>query len=461
MANLILWSCVNRIHAPIRTVACYQLASWLRQHGYTVKVIDFCHLMTPAELAAITEKNIGSDTLAIGVSSTFWNVADGKIATYAEPEWVLNARQILSTRTKLPWLLGGYGSISVKLTLDWIKFHGNAEDALLKWMDENSSKLVRRDLFDVKNISKSFLEDDFIQPYEVVSIELGRGCQFKCKFCSFPLIGKKKGTYLRDYGLLKDEFLKNYEEHNITRYYFQDDTVNESEEKVNALANIAQSLPFELSWTGYNRLDLIWSRPGTIQMLKDSGLKSAYFGIESFHPAASMAVGKGWNGKQGKEFLLKLKEEWKDNITWSLSLIIGLPGEDRKSIEETYQWCVDNEMYNWDFATLFINRNTNNIWKSEFEKEYSKYGYSFTGDKTDYNWKNDIWSREEANELRKELSFRGEQYQKPSSFLLSTLVGLDYSYEELMHTHINKLPWNEFLQRRDSMIKNYVEFQLR
>lgn len=459
MANLIIWSSVNINHAPIRTVAPYQLASWLRYHGYTVKVIDFCHAMTTNELVSITEKHIGSDTLAIGVSSSFWNNIAG-IQVFPEPLWVLHARSVLESRHKLPWLLGGYSVESIGLTLNWVKFHGNAEDSLLKWMDENSSKLKRRDLFDIKTLTKSFVEDDLIRSEEAIPIELGRGCQFKCNFCSYPLIGKKKGTYLRNFELLKDEFLRNYEEWGTTRYYFQDDTVNESEEKIQALADIAQSLPFRLEWTGYNRLDLIWSRPGTIQMLKDSGLRSTYFGIESFHPKASMAVGKGFNGKHGKDFLLKLKKEWNEEITWYLSFIIGLPGEDRTSIKESNQWCIDNGMYDWTFHALNINTSVGKLWKSEFDREYKKYGYSITTG-TPNMWKNDLWTRQEAINYSTELLKHSNLFCKPTSWLLTDLAGLGYNYADLMHKRKMNLDWKLFRTKTADIVKNYVEYQLR
>jgi hypothetical protein len=90
------------------------------------------------------------------------------------------------------------------------------------------------------------------------------------------------------------------------------------------MAEMAQRLPFKLEWIGYNRLDLIGSKPHTIQLLKDSGLKSSFFGIESFHSQASKIVGKGWNGVRGKEFLIELKERWGITTFYQLLLIIAV-----------------------------------------------------------------------------------------------------------------------------------------
>jgi len=461
MANLILLTCVNFLIAPARGVAAYQLASWIRHHGYTVKVIDFCHLIQTNDLVNIVEKHIGPETLAIGVSSTFWN---GEIQTsrdFPEPDWVLNAHRLISSRHKLPWLLGGYAAASPKLSQEWwVKFHSNAEDALLKWMDENSSKLRRRELFDIKTLTKSFVEDDFIQPFEVMPIELGRGCMFKCRFCRYDLLGKTPGTYLRDYGLLKDEFLRNYDEWGTTKYSYLDDTVNESEEKVRALADIAQSLPFKLEWVGYNRLDLICRRPGMIQMLKDSGLRSAYFGIESFHPRASLVVGKGWSGKEAKDFLLKLKKEWNEDITWYLSFIIGLPGEDRASIEDSNQWCIDNGMYEWTFHPLNINLSPGKLLKSEFDREYEKYGYSFPFN-DGLNWKNDLWTWKEARQYSLELIGRTTTEHKPTAWFLAQLVGLGYNYEDLMHRVKKTIDWKIFENKTVEIIQSYVTHQMK
>ena len=460
MANIILWNSFNINHSPMRTMSCYQLASWLRQHGYTAVVIDFCHLMGADRLAEVTEKYIGSDTLAVGVSTNFWNSNVDYGMTASEPLWVQLAREIVERRNPfVKWILGGNFVYSPNIKMSWRIFKWHAEDELLKWMDENSSKLKRRELFDITTSTQYFHSTDFIQPNEVLPIELGRGCQFKCKFCSYPLIGKKKGTYLRQFDHIRESFIRNYNEWGTTKYYFLDDTVNESDEKVQALAEIVQALPFELKWVGYNRLDLIGSKPETIKWLKDSGLKSPFFGIESFHPGASKIVGKGWIGKHGKDFLLRLKEEWGKDVNWHLSFIAGLPGETREDLQSTLQYCIENDMHDWYFHPLTINRNPDKMWKSEFALNYKDYGYSFTEEHNNFEWKNDYWTYRDVHTYVDELNLASKNYVKYSCWFLSALTSLGHSYD-IMHTLKKDLPRISYKVETWKFVGKYVSLHL-
>ena len=464
MANLILWSSMGVEHAPVRACGPTQLASWLRQHGYTVKVIDFCHLMTTDQLVAITDKHIGADTIAVGVSSTFWDErwkTGYNSIDHLEPDWVLNAREVVERKHKLHWLLGGGKSNFSPYKCQWIKMHGFAEDELLRWLDQNSGRYVRRELFDITCMERFSLEEDYIQPDEPLTIELTRGCKFKCKFCSYPLVGKKPGTYMRDPKYIREEFIRNYDEWGTTNYYFQDDTVNESLEKVQSIVDIVQSLPFELNWIGYNRLDLIGATPGMAQLLKDSGLRSSHFGIESFHRDASRAVGKGWNGLYARDYLLELRDMWGPSINWYLSFITGLPGEPEESVRQSHQWCKDNEMYSWSFFGLNISSADTRLWRSEFEINATEYGYKFPIEGNTHYWENGDWNAASARALGMELNAESTKLSKPSCWLLTELVGLGYTYEQIMSTSRAEHDWEKYRQQTKEFVEEYVSFQLR
>ena len=72
MANVILYSQIGHRPAIWRPIACYILARWLEEHGYTVQVIEFTHLFSPDELVEYTKMFVDDDTKLIGVSSTMW-----------------------------------------------------------------------------------------------------------------------------------------------------------------------------------------------------------------------------------------------------------------------------------------------------------------------------------------------------------------------------------------------------
>lgn len=460
MAHIIFWNGFAS-NVPERTLGVYQLAGWLRSHGYKVKVLDFCNwIKNPTKLAELTRKHITEDTVAIGVSTTFWSNEDDKSKNSIEPDWVHETRKLLEWDTpKIQWILGGSRSHKKSFKDHWVRFHDYAEDALLKWMDERCKNSHSRKNYDiVDHCSYSFEKEDAIAPHEVLPLELSRGCRFECSFCRFPLLGKTPGTYIRTEHSIREELIRNYNEFGTTNYNIMCDTYNESPEKVQMVHDIVQSLPFEINFAAYIRADLMHARPEQIRLLKDSGLRSAFFGIESFHPKASMAVGKGWNGKKGKDFLLKLKDEWGERTTWQMGFIVGLPGDTPDSLEETYEWCIANEMKCWDFNPLGLSIAHDEEIKSKFERESEKYGYTMTGPVT---WKNDVWTSESAIDFANMLNKKSIPHMSPGGFQVSKFISMGYSYDYTLHAKYGERwdAWPDIAAKRREFIINYIKQQ--
>ena len=466
MAHLILWNTLNIPHAPVRPAACHYLASWLRQHGHAVKVIDFCSLMSTQDLVNITLKNIRSNTVAVGVSSTFWKRGADNYTQPGEPQWVLDARRIVQQKhLNLDWVLGGSNTHTRNLKFAWQLLHGHAEDSLLVYMNEKTTKQYQQSKFDIATAHIQYGADLGLQSTESLPLEMSRGCQFKCTFCGYPLIGKKKGTYLKGFDLTERELLMNYEEYGITKYAVLDDTFNESDEKVQAMADIAQRLPFKLEWAGYNRLDLIGSKKHTIQTLKDAGLRSAFFGIESFHKDASKIVGKGWNGIHGKDFLLELKKQWGRDVNFHLSFIVGLPGETEEDIHISHQWCKDNNMPSWNYNGLQLRRGgqpEEMEWASEFSKNSSQYGFKFPHPLKDSYWENGTWNVQTAEKKANELTNDARAFGLyPTSWRLNELSTLGFSFDELMNKKENEFDYSDLNKRNRAFVQTYVDFQMK
>ena len=481
MANLILWNPYAKngdTSNPIRPMGPHALASWITKHGYTVKVIDFCNFMSAQELADITDIYIGSDTLAIGVSTTFWgrggvvgNVEHTKDKnSYFEPIWVIDARNLLQTKhPNLSWLLGGHNNLVdyYIMKFKWLTIYDRfAENNLLKYLDEKSGKIINRISYDIVDSNTKYLDGLGIMPHEVLPIEMARGCQFTCLMCIYD-IGKTKNTYIRKYQHIEDEFLSNYYKYGTTRYIITEETVNESEEKMQALAEIANRLPFKLEWWGFNRLDLIATRPNALETIEQTGLRGAYFGIESFDPRASRIIGKGWNGKKGKDYLLFLKERWESKISWTLSMIVGLPFDTEENIDNTQQWFIDNKMNHWFWFGLYIknkkhhytNRHMSKL--TPLEMNHEKYGYKFDDPDDDRNWNNGIWTNKKAMEKVKNLSNISRQHTTIDIWQTSELASMGFSTDDIL---FQKTLWlqnnNELLNiQRKQQVDRYVAFQ--
>jgi len=248
-----------------------------------------------------------------------------------------------------------------------------------------------------------FLKEDCIRPNESLPLEISRGCIFKCRFCRYPHIGKKKNDYIRCIDQIKAELIYNYETFGTTNYYVLDDTFNETPEKVKAFYDMTQTLSFKINWCAYIRADLVHRFPETAMWLKDSGLIGAFFGIETFHPEASNLIGKAWSGKHGKDFVLELKNNiWGDDVIITLSLILGIPPETWEDILETQQWIVDNKIDSWSWHSLAINGNPSKTDdKSEFEKDPSKYGFTFPNPDNFNDWHHVMVTKTQVDEWYK------------------------------------------------------------
>lgn len=467
--DLIIWNNFNsltlqenkKLNRLVRPLGPHQLAAYLQKFGYKVKIIDFSNLIVTDSLIEITEKYIMSNTIAIGFSNTFTDLTK----MYFEPDWVLQARSKLENKyPNLDWITGGSKNIENKfLKKTWKIFQSYAENSLLKYLDEKTKNKSVRATFEICSLDFQYLNNLGIQKSEVLPFELSRGCQFKCTFCSFPLLGKKKNTYIRNYNYIETELKELYYRYGTTRFYFIDDTVNESEEKVQNLADIASRLPFKLEWVGYLRADLIGKKPYTATLLKNSGLVGAYFGIETFNPYASKQIRKNWNGIYAKDFLLNLKNNiWKNDIIIQCAMIVGLTGESEQSINDSHQWFIDNNMDSWMFSSLFIQKsNKNNLYISELDKNYENYGYTFPYEDKNYFWQNDNWDFQKAvqktNDLMHDINFKLNTKLGP--WYMSEIASLGFDFNQIKNTYRKDIDHNVINKIVELRIKEYIDWE--
>jgi hypothetical protein len=416
MNEIIFWSGIYN-NGMSRPVATYQLAFWLRQNNVKCQVIDFCQWHSKETLVSLTSKFISNSTKYIGISSGFW--ADGDIP--------INILESLNAIKKeypdIKIIVGGQraDNRSIKDIADIIIL-GEAEDKLLSLIKGHN--LSPR--FDITKLNHRFSYEDCVIDGEILPIELGRGCIFKCKFCGHHNLGKSKHTYQRHVRLVEEEIIYNYENFKTTHYHFLDDTVNEDNEKIRNLSTIPKNTGIDLKWNGYLRADLLWRYPDTAELLYQSGMRGCFFGIESLNPYASRSIGKGWSGKHARQFLPYLYNDiWNQEINLWCNFIVGLPGETVDDLRNTADWCLENPIGYYRFVALNLyTTRTDTGSRSEFTNNYKNYGY-----KIDENgqWQNDFMTSAEADVLCLELNNKVKTVNRLSSWNLFDLknCGID------------------------------------
>jgi len=487
MTQVVILTDTSRQGIWLRGVGPYSLASYIRSKGYTVEIIDFISAIPYDDFCRLIDKYCNEDTLMVGISTTWIpepEVSVGGTVSFSEGDdsrffsrerhpiyydslsWALTSRThkrftdtIRQAAPNAELTLGGARAIDF-LDKEFDKcILGYSENQIIDVLEKKRlflSKIINHDVkgeigdFDFNTATTVYQDSDFLLEDETLPIELGRGCIFKCKYCSFPLVGKKKLTYIKDLDLLKKEFLDNWNKHKIRRYIISDDTFNDSLEKVQAFTKMVETLPFKPQFWCFARLDLMTVKPEMVDLFKHMGAKEVQFGIESFHPESAKAVGKGMGPDIKKEMLHKIKQTWGDDTAIKCSFIIGLPYETTETIAEHYEWLADENcpVDSVGITPLFIEHEdevSQYRWRSYLDKNYSEYGYYFDNPQHHNDWKKDddtdIKSFNQCYDLfkywKERIDRRGSH--KTDSFYYANVKNTKYNFDDLFYGKLGNL----------------------
>lgn len=468
-----------------RSIGAYQVAHHCRANGYNVQVIDFTDFFNSDELISICKKLVSDKLLAVGISTTFYSFVNND---FNNPILVPTAGSIFRGHAEVdPQIQSAIDFVksvipSVKIIAgganSWqmegnpffdAVFHGYSEESVVNYLNELRSgkkkalhkKIGKQDIingdlekFDIEKLQHRFIDQDVILNNETLPIEITRGCIFKCKFCAYPLNGKKKLDYIRDYNLIKKELIENYTKFGTTNYFFTDDTFNDSTEKIAALHSVFTQLPFKINFVCFLRADLLYKHTEQIVLLKEMGLSSVVFGIESFHPYAAKAIGKGMNRDKLKAFLLDLYyKQWNSKISITCSMIVGLPKETEQDLRESFEW-FRNEGKDLCDNWYPLSINTDTHYQSAFDKEHHRYGYTLNVNGED--WVSNTMTHSSAFAISKEFNdIAMYKENMPGSWMIMALRSHGYSQEELMNWKIKDMPWKSILKKRLRMAEQY------
>ena len=367
-----------------RTSGAYRFANQLESMGWRATVIDWAADWPLEDIRDYLDCVVGKETVLFAFSYTWmkhWWVTDfvSKIKErYPGRKYLAGGQQFYQHNIGMDAMLFGYAELAVPDTINWL-FNNGAKP---KGKDLYGGLVVDCNTdykaMNLGDYTIDYRDDDYIQPYEMLTVELSRGCKFRCKYCNYAFLGIKEDTST-DEELLRTELIDNYERFGTTNYILADDTLNDRESKLEMLGDVVQSLPFKPNFASFIRLDLTIAKPQQLKLLSRARVWSHFYGIETFNDAAGKAVAKGMPSKRIKQGLLDMREHMLSELgvyRGSCGMIAGLPHELPESWEESEQWLRENwSDQNWDWWPLEISLDTTTATTSVFSKEWREHGY--------------------------------------------------------------------------------------
>jgi len=504
---------------PFKTAGAYHISTQLRKHGYSVKVIDnFTWLLKhrKEELFKYMDDHIGSNTLFVGFSTTFMNLFEvqaGMFKKHIKFKTLYNKKNRPGQKTSkahsvenlqefieliflkyshVQIVVGGSGPTTNNFVdiyeqeIDcWIK--GLAEDSIIKYLEslKNNEEIPRiiedpfASNFNFHELEPSFYPEDNVFQHEVLPIEVSRGCRFKCKFCSYPLLGRKPSDeYIRSEESLYKEFLHNYENFGTTHYQITCDTFNETTEKLERVKKAIDRSGININFWAYLRIELLHTYPEQISLLKEMGISSTFFGLETLNDESGKCIGKGLTRDKQIETLQKLKDCWGPDVLLHGSFIIGLPYETKETAKEWTDLLIRKEtaLDSISINPLYLvpdyiieGGKTSRVFFSEFDLNYKKYGYIKTGK----GWKNEHYTTQSAREFAREVMQKFETTSKdplannyraamhPVALMNSRIIDPDYSWKDIITPQKNIKETNKWVQNqrkiKHDIYKKYAE----
>ena len=155
-----------------------------------------------------------------------------------------------------------------------------------------------------------------------------RSCAFKCSFCDYPTRAGALTTASVD--SIRHE-LRAMAELGVKNLVFVDDTFNVPPKRFKELCRMLIEEDLGMNWYSYFRCSNARDEE-TFDLAAESGCKGVFLGIESGDPMILANMNKLAQGEQYRNGIAKLKER---NITSFASIIVGFPGENERTVQNT------------------------------------------------------------------------------------------------------------------------------
>jgi radical SAM superfamily enzyme YgiQ (UPF0313 family) len=223
------------------------------------------------------------------------------------------------------------------------------------------------------NIKKYFFVD--ARKYPLAPLLTSRGCPFGCIYCNKNISGRLFRA--RSAKNVVDEIEHLINNYDIREIHILDDAMTTIASRMTEICNEIKLRGIDILFDASNGIRADSVTFDLLKKMKDIGFYKVAFGIESGNENIRNNIKKNLNIEQVKEAV-----KWSKKIgleVWGF-FIIGLPGETRKSVEETLNLAIDLDL---DVAKFYV---TTPMPGTELFETWKKAGFIKTFKWSEYSF---------------------------------------------------------------------------
>ena len=465
----------DSMYGFIRQPAPYKLRTLAKKHGYNIKAIDFTQAFSRDQLRQTLENLVNKDTLFIGFSAalyhphsefiyaTYWTIFDFLLHSKYKPQIIMGGFRTYFKHNdwmEWDWLFTGYVDYDF---IQWLHYlSGKPSDIKwknlmgYKWIDgDSNAKNFDKGIID--NIEVEWLEEDHIQPYETLPIEISRGCRFACDFCEYPMLRSKQGNFDGIRETLGRQISANKENWGVTNYWFDDFTFNSHQGKLDLIDDVNKDTGINIKFSTFIRPELLVRWPDQQQQLVEQGLEGAGFGMETLSktPQVRSSISKGGDIDKINDAAEYMNRISNKKTSFLYLMMLGLPGQTLEDMEYDHTFIRDADWIDtWNFSAVrFSHKNSENYNAtiSKITQNPENYGYvsdnvnatnilnSKNKSEDRFNWQNPHTNFLEVMELETRWIAEDRPITKVGGFNSQYLRSLNYDVDK----HIGRVSWKD------------------
>jgi len=376
------------------------LATILKANGYDVEIVDLNELYLNGKLPEmdkpevldwfsnyIIEKKgdiIGFYTLcsfyhnAVSVAQKIKKNQPGVAIIFGGPQASLTATDSLKAFPWIDFIAVGECETTILDIIHALSGEKPVEQVPGLAYRQNGDVKINLSPALVKNLDELLPPDfsliSYMNKLKYMSIDVGRGCPFSCRFCSTKTFWKQKFR-MKSVDRIISEMENVYQKFGISHFLMSHDIFTLNNKYLNDFCNRLRAKKLPFTWSCSSRADTL--DPETANLMKKSGCNAVFIGIETGSPRMQKLVNKN----------LDLEKAWKiarqvsqAGIQTKLAFIFGFPDETEDDLKQTLSFIMRAIRFGSEIIIL------NHFVMLSGTEYYEKYNHRLTFDEIVPAW---------------------------------------------------------------------------